>query len=183
MAKNGRQKGAVAEREVAEILRQWWSKLEPGCRFLRTPGSGGWATPEVRGHFKTAGDLLTTATRFPFAVEVKRREKEWSMPCLFDGMPTGAWKWWRQACAAALEQKGVPMLWLRKSREGWFVMVPASFGPSGRRPDVWWPEELLRRNRADFGDVLPVLYLADNLLAHHPRQLALPVRRQHAEAV
>lgn len=179
MAKNGREKGAVAEREVAEIVRAWWSKLEPECRFVRTPSSGGWGTPELRGHFQAAGDLMTTAARWPFAVEVKRREKEWSLPSLLNGLPTGAWGWWRQAQAAALEQRGVPMLWMRKSKMGWLVLVPeqaVSFAVGGacafKTPDARWHRGLLRSNKVKFGELLPVLYLAETLLSHHPRVFA-----------
>ena len=48
MGKASRQKGCVAEREVAALLERWWSQLEPGCRFVRTPSSGNPSVPDRR---------------------------------------------------------------------------------------------------------------------------------------
>ena len=111
---NGRQKGARGERQVAELLTNWWQAIEPGCEFIRTPSSGGWANPQVRGHFKTSGDLMTTAQRWPFSVEVKHREG-WSVERLERGMSSPVWGWWRQAIKASIEEKREPMLWFRKN--------------------------------------------------------------------
>jgi hypothetical protein len=124
---NGRAKGAVAEREIAKLFEDWWQPVEPGCVFKRTPMSGGWASPEARGDFGTAGDLVTTARRFPFAVEVKRREG-WNLERLWSGRPSPVWKWWAQARAAAAEmQHKTPLLLMRQSHMDWLAMVPLSF--------------------------------------------------------
>jgi len=126
--KNSRQKGNVAEREVAKLLTTWWKQAESETQFIRTPLSGGWSNAEVRGEFKASGDLMTTAQHFPFCVEVKRREA-WNLDRVNAGLKSPVWSWWRQAQTQANEQctdeKTVhPMLWLRQSRMPWLVMLP-----------------------------------------------------------
>lgn len=126
--KNGRTKGKIGEREVAKLCADWWAAIEPGCEFRSTPSSGGWATPQLRGHFKVAGDLTTTAKLWPFTVEVKRREA-WVLHNLYAAKPSPVWGWWKQACKAAAEEGRAPILFLRhNSKAGqaaeWFVMLP-----------------------------------------------------------
>lgn len=175
------EKGRAAEREVARLCQEWWGRLEPGCEFQRTPVSGGWATSTVREHFRASGDLMTTAEKWPFTVEVKRREC-WSMANLFDGKPSPAWTWWRQTVDQGREDGGVPMLWGRKNqnRPGqpafpWFVMLPVDYliGLPGRlpAPDVTWTGEQLLKNKVDFAGELPALWFHDRLLAVSPRRL------------
>ena len=119
----GSQKGKVAEREVAKLFCAWWQRVEPGCSFVRTPLSGGWSSPQVRVEYRACADLMTTATRFPFGVEVKRREGI-SLDWLREGKPSPAWDWWRQAQRQASEAKLAPMLVFRRSREPWLAMLP-----------------------------------------------------------
>lgn len=115
-------KGKAAERDVAAMLQAWWSHVEPAVRFVRTPQSGGWHEPSVRAEFRACGDVMTTAESFPWAVEVKRRER-WSLAWLLGGRPSPVWAWWRQTVTDA-ETAGLhPMLWLRRSREPWRVML------------------------------------------------------------
>lgn len=121
---NGRRKGCESERVVAALLTEWWRRLEPDCEFVRTPSSGGWSTPKIRAEFRASGDVMTTATRFPFSVEAKRRER-FCWDRVFASRPSPVWAWWDQTCRAAAEQRAVPMLWLRKNREPWRVMLPA----------------------------------------------------------
>jgi hypothetical protein len=121
---NSRTKGSVAEREVAITLQMWWRRVEPSCQFVRTPLSGGWGNATVRGDFRASGDIMTTAAKFPFCVEIKRREK-WSLDRLLTGATSPVWAWWAQSCRAAAEQSATPMLWLRRNREPWRVMLPA----------------------------------------------------------
>lgn len=126
---NSRSKGKRGEREVAKLLQDWWRKLEPECKFATTPSSGGWSTPEMRGEFKVAGDLTTTAKRWPWTVEVKRREG-WSDKTLKEGKASPIWGWWKQVLKSSAEEKRMPMLWFRRSHEPWLVMFAES--------DVWW---------------------------------------------
>ena len=121
--KGARQKGNGAEREVARFMVEWWGRLEPGVQFIRTPLSGGWASPGAREAFRASGDLMTTSRRFPFCVEVKRREG-WSYDRLRDGRPCPVWGWWRQTMVAAQEVQLDPLLWFRRNRGPWYVMLP-----------------------------------------------------------
>lgn len=118
-----REKGSVAELEVARLISGWWNQLEPTAIFRRTPLSGGWGTPDVRSAFRTAGDIMTDSLAFPFAVEVKRREG-FSWKPLLDGKKSPVWGWWRQAQKQGEEMNLVPTLWFRKNREPWHVLLP-----------------------------------------------------------
>lgn len=131
-------KGSVAENDVAKRLAQWWRPIEPDARFKRTPKSGGWATAAIRGDFKASGDVMTTAKRWPFTVEVKRREG-WSMHTLTQGRASPVWQWWRQCCREADEESRIPMLWLRKNRQPWLIMLPNDLIRPICAPDIDWP--------------------------------------------
>jgi len=177
---HGANKGRKAEREVAKLCQEWWRRLEPGCEMVRTPLSGGWSGPTVRASFRASGDLMTTADRWPFTVEVKRREC-WNVGRLFAGQTSPAWGWWQQAVEQAREEGGVPMLWCRKNqyRPGqpafpWLVMLPVEFSKS-RLPtaDVRWTEVQLFGSEIDFAGELPALWFAERLLVIDPRRLAI----------
>jgi hypothetical protein len=158
-----RQKGSVAEREVAAIIEPWWNVVEPG-KFVRTPLSGGWGTADTRAGFRASGDLMTTAPRFPFTVEVKRRES-WTLERLLLGRPSPVWEWWRQAQKQGEESNLVPLLWFRKSRQPWRVMLPYEYAlerfPRGMRYTTWLEVEEV--DKINYGTV-PAMLLADNLL-------------------
>jgi hypothetical protein len=164
-----RNKGNVAEREVAKLIATWWSQLEPEATFIRTPLSGGWSTANVRASFKASGDLMTTATYFPFDVEIKRRE-EWTHERLFEGRPSPVWEWWLQCQRAAAEGDRVPMLWARRSREPWLMILPfdfaydrGMFGCTPRR--VWSTTDLLSIN---VGEHHPICFDAADILGVDP---------------
>lgn len=146
------------------MLQAWWAKVEPKCSFKRVPLSGGWASPDVRGETKTSGDLVTTAKRFPFSVEVKRREN-WSMATLAKGLPSPVWGWWDQCQVAAKEMRAEPMLWFRKSHEPWRVMLPELYviaRLNGMPHDLQWnPVDLLRVRVG----LHPIVVMGDALLA------------------
>lgn len=128
---NGRAKGSVAEREVAALLAAWWRGIEPTAEFVRTPLSGGWSSPTVRGGFRASGDIMTTSPSFPFVVEVKRREA-FAWGTFLKGRKSPVWEWWEQACRAADEQGGTPMLWLRHNGESWRIVLPGDASPAFR---------------------------------------------------
>lgn len=191
MTKNGARKGRAAEREVAKICQEWWSRLDLNCEFRRTPLSGGWLGKDganVRAHFKACGDIMTTSETWPFTVEVKRREF-WNVHRLFSGKPSPVWGWWRQAIVQAREEGGIPMLWARKNqyRPGqpafpWFIMLPDSYYVDKRRiipkPDVIWNPIVLYANQVDFAGVFPSLWFADRLMAINPKRLIMRKRRK-----
>ena len=120
---NSRRKGKTGEREVAKHLERWWNQVEPGCKFVSTPLSGGFSTAQIRGAFNMAGDLMTTAKTFPFTVEVKHRER-WELPNVLAGKRSPAWTWWLQCQKAAAEEKKIPMMWFRKNYGDWYMMLP-----------------------------------------------------------
>ena len=119
-----RPKGALAERQIAKLLAPWWAPVEPGCVFVRTPGSGAWGRGKARAGFRASGDLATTALLFPWVVEVKRREN-WSPENFLIGRRGPVWDWWDQSCTAASEaEDGMrPLLILRKSHMPWMAVV------------------------------------------------------------
>ncbi len=169
-----REKGSVAERQVAAILERWWRQLEPDARFVRTPLSGGWHGPDVRTEFRASGDLMTTAQRFPFAVEVKRREA-WSFEEMVAGRASPVWAWWRQAQGQAREMRCEPLLVFRRNREGWHAMLREDYarakldalGPRHKGLVFGWNREgpLLGQN---FGEHWPGLLDFNHLLAVPP---------------
>ena len=142
---NGRRKGARAELEVAGIISEWWKRLEMTARFVRMPLSGGWGERGAREGFKASGDLGTTAERFPFTVEVKRREG-WNRERFFAGKASPVWAWWRQAQSQAVEANAEPMLWLRHNGDKeWVVVVREEYANKIRLKPEWhnkwdaWP--------------------------------------------
>lgn len=171
-----RDKGNVAEREVAQLARAWWRRLEPDCDFVRTPLSGGWGGPQLRAEFQASGDLMTTAERWPFGVEVKRREG-WTEERLRAGKPSPVWEWWLQTQRAATEMRKEPMLWIRKNRQPWRVMLRQAYCRNvgfGWTPDIYFSLEQLAGINYGPRDALPVVYLADHVLAQDPRLFAPP---------
>lgn len=191
---NGRRKGAAAELQVAKSIEFWWQRLPlkhqstpdgMPAEFVRTPQSGGWSTKRVRGTFRVAGDLSSTSNSWPFAVEVKRREA-WSLTMFVSGSKRGSpvWSWWAQCVKSADEEGGVPMLWMRRSKQPWLVLLPESIAVPRlgvRRADIFWedPSLVAKHNRTN---VHPIGYLATKILDTDPcdwlglrRSLAPPV--------
>ena len=184
-------KGNGGEREVARKLEPWWCKVEPGATFIRTPQSGGWSTPQVRQEFRASGDIMTTAVRFPFAVEVKRREG-WSPANLVAGKRSPVWGWWRETIVEARELGAEPMLWVRKNaarRTGkgsgggtlpalWTVLLGRDYILGLRDagivvvPDIFWHAETLAPG-VDIGGVIPVGFVEHTLLGTDPGKFAL----------
>lgn len=169
---NGRAKGKRAEREVVHMIRPWWATREPDVEFVRTPLSGGWSTESVRGRFRAAGDIMTTSDKWPFVVEVKRREA-FSLGAFVDGRASVVWGWWRQSVKDAATLDAAPMLWFRKSTTArkrpfpWIVLVPERYAScflSDVAFDIRFPETLNR----DDGGVRPVGLTADKFLALEP---------------
>lgn len=181
MGLNSRRKGVRAQNEVAKIIQEWWSALEPGCEFVSTPQSGGWSTVTTRAHFQMGGDLMTTAMKWPFVVEVKRREG-WSFENFANGRKSPVWGWWRQAVKQAAESGGQPMLWARKGQEkpgesamDWVVLVRRHLGVETEdlcniRPDFMWVY-LKRWHPMIDSDI--VGFWSKNLVRIHPRRFLL----------
>lgn len=133
IGRHAKGKGADGELQVIRLIQPWWRRLEPEALFVRTPGSGGW---KYASSFKARGDLQVnpaTTLLFPFSVEVKWRNG-WSDEFLFGRRPgqehlgdaSPVWDWWYQCCDAAQDDGFQPMLWFRKDRAPWRVMIRAA---------------------------------------------------------
>ena len=177
---NSRAKGARGEREVCDLLQCWWNQLEPASIFRRTPASGGWAYGEARGNFKTSGDIVTDALRWPFSCEVKFRNG-WSERELAAGRRSPVWGWWAQCCRAAGEARLEPLLVFRKNHRPWLAMVRERWAEGPPRAKPW--ETYLEQERAVYAwghDVVrhalphPVVHRLEDLLSLVPALVALP---------
>jgi len=174
-------KGPRGEREAVVMLEKWWRRLEPEVEMVRTPKSGGWAHA---AKFKARGDVMVDpgTERFPFSVEVKRREA-WSPDHLLDGRPSPVWKWWLQCQAAARDEELEPLLLFRKNRRPWLAVLRLAFARVKRmpEPDVVWARDFELARGFEVGE-RPCLYLAERLVAVDPALVALnpPGSRQDA---
>lgn len=165
MGASQKRKGSAAEIQVAKKLATWWSSVEPETKFKRTPLSGGWGDADTRGGFKVAGDICTTALRWPFTVEVKRREG-WQFGTLAGGKRSPVWAWWRQCIDEAAEEDRIPMLWVKKNRKPWLVFLPERLlVPVLVRYDVQVDLVFKRLGRGvDDGDIRPAMVFAEKFL-------------------
>lgn len=173
LAKASRDKGSRGEHEVAELLADWWHAAEINTRFVRTPQSGGW---HASAEFDAAGDLMVTpGSRFPWSVEVKRRES-WSPARFVNGHASPVWSWWLQAIRDAKKIGRQPMLWTRRSHGNWIVLIPLDqVGIVNARVAAdevhavyryIWGAEILRRYDVD---VVPCGFWAADILKTDPR--------------
>lgn len=178
MGASEKHKGARGEIQVAKLLATWWAPIEPDARFKRTPLSGGWGDADTRGGFKVAGDICTTASRWPFTVEVKRREG-WTFGTFASGKRSPVWGWWRQCIEQAGEEERIPMLWVRKNRQPWLVLLPERLlVPILVRQDV--KPDLVFRCLSPFvddGGIRPAMVFGDKFL-ELPAKAWLPRRRR-----
>jgi hypothetical protein len=164
---NRHRKGADGERDVRDYLQDWWAQAEPKTKFNRAPLSGGWHAASDQ---QTAGDLLVTpGSKFPWSVEVKRHEN-WSPKRFLDGFASPVWAWWAQAIRDAKSIEKQPMLWARRSKGNWFVVLPlaqitetvGALSPRFR----WHASNLVVRRGVE---VIPAAYFAADLLRTDPR--------------
>jgi hypothetical protein len=162
-----RSKGNKAEREVAALLQGWWRQLEPEALFVRTPLSGGWV--QGRDIFQARGDLMVKgAPRFPWLVEVKRREQG-ALLNFELGRRHPAWGWWERTSADAALAGRTPMLWFRRNQQEWIVVVPALLGRAiPRMADFAWENAL--PFDPEFNVPHPRAFWADKFLGTHPRR-------------
>ena len=165
-------KGKSGEREVCKLLMLWWTPHYPGSVFVKTPGSGGWGGAsrfhaQVKSDIRASGDVMTTLDAFPFSVEVKR-EQHWSPDRMLFGRPSPVWTWWIQAQTQACKDYLIPMLWFRRNREPWWVLLPVEYAKRYPLPppmQSWSRGTLLG---VDHGALVPVLYEATVLMTVNP---------------
>jgi hypothetical protein len=144
MPTNGKQKGSRAERQVVALILPWWRQIEPTVdgqplTFARTPGSGSWGHGGNRASFGTSADLVTNSKLFPWACEVKHRER-WSPDNFLKGGKSPVWTWYAQCVSQAAEVNKIPMLWFRKNQMEWWVMIPLKPGDAVGGSVVDFPE-------------------------------------------
>lgn len=123
----------------------------------------------MRGNYRVAGDISSTSTSWPFTVEVKRREA-WSMTNLVAGRPSPVWEWWEQTVKAAREEDGIPMLWLRRSKMPWMVLLPEDIAApvlSIASADIYWAYRA-KLDRLHSTGVHPIGYLGEKLIKTAP---------------
>jgi hypothetical protein len=99
MKKNSRAKGNSFELQVAKAFSQHF-----GCKFRRTPLSGGWSEKA-----ETKGDIVCVdRDDFPYCVECKNAEG-WHLESLFTDKHEWFDAWWLQVTSECPEGK-VPLL-------------------------------------------------------------------------
>lgn len=78
--KNSKNKGNKFERDVAKILNETFNTTE----FIRSPGSGAFATTHsLPDHMKMSGDLITPKN-FPFIIECKKGYNKENIGSIFN---------------------------------------------------------------------------------------------------
>lgn len=185
---NGRNKGARGEREIVELLSEWWHKDYHSAVFVRTPGSGGWGGASeshkvIKANMHAGGDIMTTNKKFPFSVEVKRREN-WSYAGLLKANSSPIWAFWRQAVAQGKRDSRIPLLVFRKNRKGgrlkkdcllpvqyeWLAMMPKEFANKlGLYLLSTWSSYALLS--FDLGEVHPCLFKFEELRQRRPKDI------------
>lgn len=161
-------KGPAGQNEVAKLLKEWWSTVDPCAVFASTPKSGGWKRgPE----FRACGDVMCSRDGFPFSVEVKRRER-WDLRNVLGVRQSPVWAWWEQAQrdAARSEPPREPMMWFRQNRKPWFVMLRVEYVEHLHgvpAPDVVYSERAFEGMPCG---ARPCLYLASAFLQIDPRR-------------
>lgn len=151
-------KGKEGELEVVKLLQEWWRRLEPEARFVRTPRSGGWGSTVGPG-FKARGDVMVdreTCRRFPFSVEVKWRKEvtRVAIEHFVAGEPSPIAGYWAQCQKAAADDRLRPLLVFRGNG-------------TSHRPFPWravWTDSRGRRRMS----------LLDSFLQHEPAAFAAP---------
>lgn len=174
-ARNGRSvavKGSRAELQVRDILQPWWRQAEPGAAFDRTPGSGSWG--KHREH-DAKGDLVTTLpkggkSKFPFCIEVKWR-KTWFPLRFCTGLATTAWVWWKQCYEDAEAAGKRPMMFVRRDKGNWYVVLDAAHVAELKlpTPNAAVARRTLDSNGLDHVRYLPAVYEISRFLEIDPK--------------
>ena len=90
------------------------------------------------------------------------------MQRLLDGRPSPIWRFWIQAQTQATKDDLIPMLWFRRNREPWHVLLPFEYAKAFPLPppeQAWSRAALLG---VDHGGLLPVMYAAESLVQVPP---------------
>lgn len=108
---NSRNKGNSFERKICDLLNTRFSTTD----FMRSPGSGAFATSHrLPAHLKFYGDLLTPDS-FAFTIECKKGYNKEGMASLFNGK-SEIWKFLDQAVTDAEKAGKYPLLIWQQDR-------------------------------------------------------------------
>lgn len=117
---NSRNKGNAFERKVCEILNERFGTKD----FMRSPGSGAFATThKLPEHLKIYGDLITP-NNFSFTIECKKGYNKENLGNYFSSKSIIK-KFLEQASNDALKSKKHPLLIWQQDRADIIVFVPA----------------------------------------------------------
>lgn len=122
---HSKRKGNRAELHVAKKLEEWW-----GTPFVRTPGSGGFATVNKSVDLNLVGDVVTDDPTFPFSVEVKNAEN-WKLSQLLTSDKAPLWEYWEQTVEQASRETRIPLLVFTKNYQPYWVMTLFLLGDFG----------------------------------------------------
>lgn len=104
---NPRQKGALAEKKAAELLKEY-----TGLDFERTPGSGS-------GTIK--GDLYLPNKKNRFCIEIKHYEESHFNDKILTSSSNNFVNWWTKLQQQAKGSNKRPLLLFKYNRSKWFV--------------------------------------------------------------
>lgn len=104
---NSRQKGALAEKKLAELLKEY-----SGLDFIRTPGSGS-------GTLK--GDLYIPSKSNIYCIEIKHYEESHFNDKILTSSSNNFIQWWTKLVKQAKQSNKKPLLFFKYNRSKWFV--------------------------------------------------------------
>lgn len=116
VGRKSKRKGASFELKTAKALGAWWED-----EFQRTPASGGlrWKSDN-----NVIGDIVASpSSRFPFVVECKHREGNWTLESLVIGKHEIK-DWWAQVVEDGRRGHKTPLLMFTRNYAETFVMIP-----------------------------------------------------------
>ncbi len=116
-----RRKGANFENRLAKKFAKWW----PGKHeFKRTPMSGGSALKEG---WDLSGDIATTASDFPWHLELKNAPSQFAgLHQFFTSEKFALWKWLQQATEDCPRHK-IPMVIFNRYDQPTYCAVDARY--------------------------------------------------------
>lgn len=114
---NSRTKGNAFERKIAKLLNEHYNTTE----FMRTPGSGAFATThKLPEHLQVHGDLITPKD-FPFLIECKKGYK-FTISDLYN-LSSKFWEIWKKLNIECNKTGKLPLLIFQQDRQNILCMI------------------------------------------------------------
>ena len=120
MAINSRRKGHDFERDIVQMLNQYYGIKEETYKWKRVPQSGGFDKRNFPGDVYTMHPHLATAKKF--SIECKFH-KDWKLEDLINGNKPSIQEWWDQARTDAEIGGKCPLLLFKKNRSSIYFMA------------------------------------------------------------